>query len=233
VIHLIDKAMANSSQTYKTFDASKFKVQRGEIVTEIKPEDQPYRRFKFTETGISPRAFLGTKDVVQWYTGDEHNEIGHISEEPFNRDKMVEKRMKKLELVEEEIPIEEKINFYGDKGSQNLILSWGSPKGAILEALDMLKGEGFNLGFVQARMLLPLPSDYFTNLFKTSEKIIDVENNYLGQLGGVVKQETGITPNFYVLKYNGRPISTTELYHALKNILVGQAPKRQVLTYGS
>ncbi|MGB8780398.1 MAG: 2-oxoacid:ferredoxin oxidoreductase subunit alpha [Candidatus Bathyarchaeia archaeon] len=233
VIHLIDKAMANSSQTYKTFDASKFKVQRGEIVTEIKPEDQPYRRFRFTETGISPRAFLGTKDVVQWYTGDEHNEIGHISEEPFNRDKMVEKRMKKLELVEEEIPIEEKVNFYGDKGSQNLILSWGSPKGAILEALDMLKGEGFSVGFVQARMLLPLPSDYFANLFKTAEKIIDVENNYLGQLGGVVKQETGITPNFYVLKYNGRPISTTELYHALKNVLRGQAPKKQVLTYGS
>jgi 2-oxoglutarate ferredoxin oxidoreductase subunit alpha len=233
VIHLIDKAMANSSQTYKTFDASKFKVQRGEIVTEIKPEDQPYRRFRFTETGISPRAFLGTKDVVQWYAGDEHNEIGHISEEPFNRDKMVEKRMKKLELVEKEIPIEEKVNFYGDEGSQNLILSWGSPKGAILEALGMLRGEGFNLGFVQARMLYPLSSDYFANLFKTAEKIIDVENNYLGQLGGVVKQETGITPNFYVLKYNGRPITTTELYNALKNILSGQAPKRQVLTYGS
>jgi len=170
---------------------------------------------------------------VQWYTGDEHNEIGHISEEPFNRDKMVEKRMKKLELVEKEIPIEEKVNFFGDKGSQNLILSWGSPKGAILEALDMLKGEDFSLGFVQARMLLPLPSDYFTDLFKNAEKIVDVENNYLGQLGRVVKQETGISPNFYVLKYNGRPISTTELYYALKNILRGQATKRQVLTYGS
>jgi 2-oxoglutarate ferredoxin oxidoreductase subunit alpha len=70
-------------------------------------------------------------------------------------------------------------------------------------------------------------------LFRTAEKIIDVENNYLGQLGGVVKQETGIAPNFYVLKYNGRPISTTELYHALKNILTGQAQERQVLTYGS
>lgn len=233
VIHLIDKAMANSSQTYKTFDTTKFKVQRGEIVTEIKPEDQPYRRFRFTETGISPRAFLGTENVVQWHAGDEHNEIGHISEEPFNRDKMVEKRMKKLELMEKEIPIEEKVNFYGDKGSQNLILSWGSPKGAIIEALGMLKEEGFSLGFVQARMLHPLPSDYFANLFKTAGQIIDVENNYLGQLGGVIKQETGITPNFYVLKYNGRPITMTELYHALKNILSGQAPKRQVLTYGS
>jgi len=233
VIHLVDKALANSSQTYKTFDAGKFRIQRGEIVTEIKPEDQPYRRFRFTETGISPRAFLGTENVVQWYTGDEHNEIGHISEEPFNRDRMVEKRMKKLNLVEKEIPLEEKVNFYGDKYSKNLVLSWGSPKGPILESIDMLKGEGISLGFVQARMLQPLPRGFFANLFRTAEKIIDVENNYLGQLGGVVKQETGIAPNFYVLKYNGRPISTTELYHALKNILTGQAQERQVLTYGS
>jgi len=233
VIHLIDKAMANSSQTYKTFDTSKVKIERGDIVTEVKPEDQPYRRFRFTERGISPRAFLGTKNVVQWYTGDEHNEEGHISEEPFNRDKMVEKRMKKLELAEKEIPIGEKVNFYGDTGSKNLVMSWGSPKGAVLEALEDLKREDFSLGFVQARMLSPLPREYFVNLFKNVEKIIDVENNYLGQLGGVMKEETGISPNFYVLKYNGRPISTTEVYDALKKILGGQAPKTQVLTYGS
>jgi 2-oxoglutarate ferredoxin oxidoreductase subunit alpha len=233
VIHLIDKAMANSSQTYKTFDAARFKVQRGEIVTKVRPQDQPYKRFKFTETGISPRAFLGTENVVQWYTGDEHNEIGHVSEEPLNRDKMVEKRMRKLELAEKEIPIEEKVNFYGDKESRNLVLSWGSPKGAIIEALSMLKADGLSLGFAQARMLHPLPRDYFTNLFRTAEKVIDVENNYLGQLGGVMKEQTGIAPNFYVLKYNGRPMTTTEVYGALKNILRGRAPKRQVLTYGS
>jgi len=49
----------------------------------------------------------------------------------------------------------------------------------------------------------------------------------------VMRQETGIAPNFYVLKYNGRPITTTEVYAAVKNILRGQASKRQVLTYGS
>ena len=97
----------------------------------------------------------------------------------------------------------------------------------------MLKTDGLSLGFVQARMLQPFPSDYFANLFRTAEKIIDVENNYLGQLGGVLKEQIGIAPNYYALKYNGRPITTTEVYLALKNILQGQAGKRQVLTYGS
>lgn len=233
VIHLLDKAMANSSQTYPVFDAGNFKIQRGDILDETKLQDQEYKRFRFTETGISPRVFLGTKNGVHWYTGDEHNEVGHISEEPFNRMKMVEKRIKKLELIDKEVPIEEKVNFFGDKNSKNIVVSWGSPKGAIIEALNRLSTEGFSLGFIQIRMLHPLPKDYLANTLKAAQKVIDVENNYFGQLGQIIKEKTGIPMNFHILKYTGRPTTTTEIYEALKRILLDQAPERQVLTYGS
>jgi 2-oxoglutarate ferredoxin oxidoreductase subunit alpha len=146
---------------------------------------------------------------------------------------MVEKRMKKLELVDKEIPVEEKLNFFGDKNSQNMVVSWGSPKGAILEAIDTLRAEGFSVGFLQLRMIHPLPKEHVANALGTAERIIDVENNYLGQLAGVIKEETGIAANFYLLKYNGRPISTTEVYDALKRVLQGQAAERQVLNNGS
>jgi 2-oxoglutarate ferredoxin oxidoreductase subunit alpha len=225
--------MANSSQTYSVFDAAQFKIERGNILDAAQLEGQAYRRFKFTESGVSPRVFLGTKNGVCWYTGDEHNEVGHISEEPVNRDMMVEKRMRKLELADKEIPVEDKVNFFGDKASKNIVVSWGSPKGAILEALNALKAEGFSLGFLQVRLLHPLPKEYIANVLRNAEKIIDVENNYLGQLAGIIKEETGIRANFYILKYNGRPMTTTEVYGALKNVLRGQAPERQVLTYGS
>ena len=90
--------MANCSQTYPTFDYGKFKIDRGQLLTEKDLEGKEYQRFQFTETGVSPRVPLGTKNGVHYYTGDEHNENGHISEEPLNRRLMVEKRMKKLEL---------------------------------------------------------------------------------------------------------------------------------------
>jgi 2-oxoglutarate ferredoxin oxidoreductase subunit alpha len=232
VIHLMDKALGNSSQTYVFFDSGQFKIQRGDILDETKLQGE-YRRFKFTESGISPRVLLGTKNGVHWYTGDEHNEFGHISEEPTNRTAMVEKRMKKLEVIEKEVPIEEKINFFGDRNSKNIIVSWGSPKGAILEALNRLTDEGFSLGFIQVRMVHPLPTEYLTNVLKNAQKIIDVEMNYSGQLGGIIREKTGIPMGFYVLKWNGRPMTTTEVYDALKLILLDKAPKRQVLTYGS
>lgn len=233
VIHLIDKAMANCSQTYSVFPHTEFKIDRGLFLTEKDLEGKEYKRFSFTENGISPRVALGTKGAVHWYTGDEHNEEGHISEEVPNRRRMVEKRMMKLQLVDNEIPTEEKMNFYGDKLSENVVVSWGSPKGAILESIEMLREEGFSVGFLQMRILHPLPVEAVKRTLAGRKKIIDIEHNYTAQLGGIIKEKTGISPNYYVLKYTGRPVTTTEIYEALKAILKNQAPERQVLMSGN
>jgi 2-oxoglutarate ferredoxin oxidoreductase subunit alpha len=233
VIHLLDKAMANCSQTYPVFDHDKFKIDRGKILSEKELEGKEYRRFRLTETGVSPRAVLGTKNGVHWYTGDEHNEMGHISEEPLNRRLMVEKRMKKLELVEKEVPVEDKLKFFGDPDSENIVVSWGSPKGAIIESLGTLKQEGFSLGFIQLRLLHPLPAEDVKKALAGKKRIIDIEDNYTAQLGGIIKEKTGFAPNFYILKYTGRPMTTTEVHGALKAVLTGKAPERKVLMFGS
>ncbi|HTY75163.1 MAG TPA: 2-oxoglutarate ferredoxin oxidoreductase subunit alpha, partial [Candidatus Nanoarchaeia archaeon] len=233
VVHLLDKAMANCSQTFPVFEYDKFKVDRGELLSETDLEGKEYRRFQFTETGVSPRAPLGTKNAVQWYTGDEHNPEGHISEEPMNRVLMMDKRMKKMELIEKEVPLEDKLAFYGEQNSENVIVSWGSPKGAIIEAMNMLKEEGLSTGFLQVRMMLPLPSKEIREKLEGKKRIIDVEDNWGGQLGQVIKEKTGMEPNFHILKYTGRPMTTTEVYNAIKLILTDKAAEREVLMFGS
>jgi len=233
VIHLLDKAMANCSQTYPVFDYDNVKIDRGEIVSEKDLEGKEYKRFKFTETGVSPRAFLGTKNAVQWCTGDEHNESGNINEEPIIRRKMMEKRVGKLDLVDKDVPLEMKVNFFGDKDSENIVVSWGSPKGAIIESLNQLKDEGLSLGYIQVRMIHPLPSAYIKQMLQGKKRIIDVEDNMTAQLGGIITQYASIKPNFYVLKYTDRPMMTTEVYQAIKAIITEKAPERQVLMLGS
>ncbi len=233
VIHLLDKGMANSSQTYPVFDYSKVKIDRGLIVGEKELEGKTYKRFQFTETGISPRAFLGTKNGVQWCSGDEHNESGNINDEPIVRLKMMDKRLKKLELVDKDVPLEMKAKFFGDQDAENIIVSWGSPKGAIIEALSQLKEEGFSIGFIQVRMIQPLPSAYLKQMLTNKKRIIDIEDNATAQLGGVITENTSIKPNFYILKYTGRPMMTTEVYEALKAILTDKAAEKQVLMLGA
>ena len=232
-IHLLDKGIANSSQTYPVFDYSKVKIDRGVIVGEKNLEGKTYKRFQYTETGVSPRAFLGTKNAVQWYSGDEHNEMGNINEEPLNRKKMMEKRIGKLSLVDKEVPLEFKVNFFGDKNSENIVVSWGSPKGAIIEALNQLKDEGYSLGYLQVRMLLPFPSIYVKKQINGKKRVIDIEDNYQAQLGGVITEQTQIKPTHNILKYTGRPMMTTEVYQAIKAILTDQAKQKQVLMLGS
>ena len=147
--------------------------------------------------------------------------------------RMMEKRMKKLLLVEKEVPVEDKMNFYGDKSAESVVVSWGSPKGAIIESINMLKEDGLSLGFLQMRMLHPLPVEHVKRYLAGRKKIIDIEDNYTAQLGGVIKEKTGITPNYHILKYTGRPTTTTEVYNALKAILTGKASDRQVLNFGN
>ena len=232
-IHLLDKGMANSSQTYPVFDYSKVKLDRGLIVGEKDLEGKTYKRFEFTESGVSQRAFLGTKNAVQWYSGDEHNEMGNINEEPPVRRNMMDKRLKKIELINKEVPAEFKFNFFGERDSENIVVSWGSPKGAIIEAINQLKDEGYKVGFLQVRMVLPFPSAQIKQLLNGKKRIVDVEDNATAQLAGVIAENTTIKPTHYILKYTGRPMMVTEVYGALKDILDNKAAERQVLTRGA
>ena len=99
VIHLLDKALANSSNTYPTFSTSDMKIERGQLLNsddlqKLLQERGQYKRFQLTQSGTSPRIPLGTAVTVFWNTGDERDERGHISEHPTTRTKMMEKRMK-------------------------------------------------------------------------------------------------------------------------------------------
>ncbi len=232
-IHLLDKGLANSSATYPVFDSAKVQIDRGLIVDEKDLEGKVYKRFEFTESGVSPRAFLGTKGGIQYYSGDEHNEMGHIDEEPTNRRKMMDKRIGKLGLIDKEVPLDMRVNYFGDKDTENIVVSWGSPKGAIIEAIAQLKEEGYSLGFIQVRMVHPLPAAYLNQMLQGKKRVIDVEDNHDAQLAGVITQYALVKPNYYILKYTGRPMTVTEVYGALKNILTNQAAERQVLTYGA
>ncbi|HWQ96108.1 MAG TPA: 2-oxoacid:ferredoxin oxidoreductase subunit alpha [Candidatus Methylomirabilis sp.] len=233
VIHLIDKALANSNKSYKTFNMDLIKIERGELLNEADIAGKSYRRFEFTGTGISPRLPVGTPGVIFWYTGDEHTENGHITEEPMLRTRMHEKRMKKLETADKEIPAAERVNFFGDKDAPATIVSWGSTKGAVLEAMDMLSKDGYRMNFLQVRMPHPLPKEYIEKVLGKASRKIAIEGNYSAQLAGIIKEQTGILMDNFILKWNGRPVSSDEVYDALKLILLDKAPLRQVLIGGS
>lgn len=238
VIHLLDKAIANSVMTCRAFDPFKVRIDRGSMLKQVTEKDKGaaghYLRFRLSEDNpVSPRAVLGTRDAIFWNTGDEHTEEGHITEDPELRILMMDKRMRKLQLALKEIPDDDKAVQYGDEKSDIAIVSWGSTKGVILDAMDMLAAEGISAKFVQVRLISPFPAEMVKSMLKDCEIIVDVEMNYSGQLGSVLRQHSGIEWNYQIVKYNGRPMSLDEVYNALKQIKDGNAPRRQVLRSGA
>lgn len=235
VIHVLDKAIANSVATTKNLDPQKVRIERGALATSVSEADKGaagnYLRFKLSENPISARVVLGTKDAIFWNTGDEHTEEGHITEDPELRINMMEKRMNKLDLVLKEIPDEDKAIAYG-KGDI-VIISWGSTKGVILDAMEKLHEEGIDVRFVHVRLMNPFPSELVTKMLSGASKVIGIEMNYTAQLGAVLRQNTGRDYDYRVVKYNGRSMSLEEVYNAVKRVIGGDAPRRQVLRHGA
>ena len=235
VIHIVDKAMANSDQTYPMFDPNLARIERGELLRDPIQADAnaEFERFRRTESGVSPRPAIGTKGGIYWNTGDEHDQLGHISEDPTNRTMMMEKRMGKLVVADRDIPLEEKVHFFGPKDAQVTLVSWGSTKGAILDAMESLRQDGISVNFLQIRLVRPFPTDYVKEVLTAAKNVVDVEMNYTGQLGGVIREMTCVPISRYILKYNGRPMSQEEIYDAVRQIVDGNAPDRLVLTSGA
>lgn len=238
VIHLLDKAISSSIQTCKRF-SNNLKIERGELKNTIDKNQSEgaaghFQRFKLSNSPISTRVPIGTENAIFWNTGDEHTEEGHISEDPENRNKMMEKRMRKLDLALEKINQDDMAMCYDfDSDGKNVVISWGSTKGAILEALEKLSEEGNKMKFIQIRLLHPFPTETVKKFLKDTKLIIDVEMNYTSQLGSLVQQNTGREIDYKIVKYNGRPMSTTEIYIALNAILSGNNERRIVLDGGT
>jgi 2-oxoglutarate ferredoxin oxidoreductase subunit alpha len=229
VIHLLDKFIASSVITCKRFDPEKVTIDRGKLLEKI--ETKPYKRFEQTSDGISPRSKLGLEDGIFWNTGDESDEYGHISEDPYMRIQMMDKRLSRFDLILNQIPKEDQVVSFGM--ADHCIISWGSTKGPIIDAIDMLKKENINVGFIQIKLLHPFPTEYVKSLLKDVKTIIDVEANHTGQLGTLFKQNLGKDVDYFILKYTGRAMTSTEIYDSLKKILGNKAKKREILTHGA
>jgi len=228
VIHMMDKLLSSSVVTCKKFNPKKISIDRGKLLDKVEGE---YKRFAFTDDGISPRSKLGMDNGIFWNTGDESDEMGHISEDPQIRIKMMDKRMSRLDLILDSVPIIQQAISFGVH--DYTIISWGSTKGPIIDAQSMLKKEGIDIGFIQIKLLHPFPTEHVQSLLKGAKVLIDIEANHSGQLGKIFKQNISRDIDYHILKYTGRGMTSTEIYDSLKKIIQNKAAKREVLSHGA
>lgn len=203
-IILSDKHLAESDYSFDNLSRSPLTSQKFNL--ENIPDN--YKTYQITKNGISPVVFPGQGKVVR-VNSYEHDEEGNTAESPIWAEKMNDKRFRKLSYLEKEVDKFCPVSVYG-KG-KNLIIGWGSTKGAIIDVLPELK----NYRFLQISYVSPFPKKQVIKEIKKSKKIILVENNVTGLLGDVIAEQTGFIIKNKILRYDARPFTVEYLMNKI------------------
>ena len=211
VLILSDQYLGDSSYTVPRLDPKRVKVSKP---AESHDGPEEYLRYRYSESGVSPRLIPGFTEHLVTADSDEHDERGAITESAEVRVRMSDKRMKKLEGLKQELQEPE---FAGTEDFDALLVGWGSTWGPILDAVNLLNAEG---GKKYAALIFsdvfPLPTGRLTEMAGKAREIINVEQNATGQLARLIRAETGIACNRSVLKYDGRQLSGREIAEKIK-----------------
>ncbi len=202
VFILTDQFFVDSYYNVKKLDFSKIENKKYFVET---AED--YKRYDLSKAknGISPRGIPNFGKGLVVVDSDEHDEEGHITEDLDIRIKMVEKRLKKFEALEEDFISPE---FYGNDNYKYLVVCWGSNYNVVKEAIENIDNK--DLAMLHFSQVYPFPENA-VEFLENAEKIIDVENNATGQFAKLIRAETGIKIDSKILKFNGMPFSVEEL----------------------
>jgi 2-oxoglutarate ferredoxin oxidoreductase subunit alpha len=141
----------------------------------------------------------------------------------------MEKRMGKLDLIAKAIPKDMQYALHGPEDAELTVVSWGSPKGTILDAMKTLAEQGKRINFLQCRLMRPFPAADVEAILRKAKRLCLVEENYSGQLGSLVREQTGVLIEERILKYDGRPFSEDELVKAFSALLDGTAKHEQAV----
>lgn len=212
VILLSDLQLSLGKQTVESLDYSKVEIRRGALVEGDleKQEDKAYfKRYALTDSGISPRILPGTIGGIHHVTGVEHDEEGKPSESAENRQKQMDKRMRKTAQLLINEPVESNEKY---EEADILYVGFISTAGAIEEAISRLDKQNVKVNHIQIRQLHPFPSDVVQEAFNKAKKVVVAEHNYQGQLSNIIKMNINHQNNIInQTKYDGTPFLPHEI----------------------
>ncbi len=180
VIMLTDKQAAEMHWTHNDFEACP--VDRW-IILENPLKD--YKRYELTESWISPRVVVWTKNWDFIATSYEHDEYWATTENTDLKQKFTEKRFKKLE----DFYKKEGLNWFeiiNPTAKKMLVIAWFTR----YTAEHFIKNNP-EYGLIIIKFLKPLDERLREQIAKLDE-VIFVESNYSGQIENYITKELGL-----------------------------------------
>ena len=135
-----------------------------------------YKRYRNTESGVSPMAIPGTPGVVYTADGLEHTEAGIPSSQSRDHRVQLDKRERKLLQYD-----------YGcwwadvEGDGKAAVITFGSATAAVREAVLRAAGQGVKVRLIAMRLLAPAQPERLTEALDGVTRVLVVEQNHSAQ----------------------------------------------------
>ncbi|BCS87271.1 2-oxoacid:acceptor oxidoreductase subunit alpha [Pseudodesulfovibrio sediminis] len=212
VFILSDQYLSDSYRAVEPFDIDAMPKTARPM---LEADEKTYKRYALTDDGISPRLVPGFSKALVRADSHEHAEDSTITEDGLNRVLQNSKRLSKQFGLEDEVIDPD---YYGEEGADILLLCWGSSLGACLDAMEAASFEK-SIAVLHFKQLFPLLEEQFMDFLEEAGTVVAVEGNATGQFARLVAQETGFMVREYILRFDGRPMTSEYVLRGLENII--------------
>ncbi|MGC9349569.1 MAG: 2-oxoacid:acceptor oxidoreductase subunit alpha [Anaerolineae bacterium] len=225
VIVLSDQAMASRLET-TPLPGEPWNGPLERIVPSDEELQGDYRRYAYTETGISPMAYPGLPGGMYLAESLEHDEYGNPDQTPENHQRMMQKRANKVETARRMLADWRMTSRrWGDVGAPFGIIGWGSTRGAVREATKYLRADGIPVEAIYPHTLLPMPDQAIVDFIRSKRALLVPELNFSGQFGRMIEHRYYREldeRNIHVYQYKkeqGVPLKVREIYDATMDMI--------------
>ena len=172
VVVLTDAGLASSQQP---FPRPRFRpdwlappVDQSTIPAGMKPYDWD------PVTGLARRFIPGQPNGMHTVTGLAHDSASHVAYDPEINAQSLRMRSLKLAALQKTLKTPP---VFGDETGDLLIVGWGSTRGAIEEAVELMRAEGCKVSSLHLRFLQPLPGG-IREIMQRFKKVMTIESNW-------------------------------------------------------
>jgi 2-oxoglutarate ferredoxin oxidoreductase subunit alpha len=172
VVVLTDANLATSQQPFPRPDFDPAWLAAPADLNAVPEGLRPYE-WEMT-SGLSRRFIPGQPGGMHTVTGLAHDRASHVAYDPENNEEGIHFRSLKLAALQKTLKTPP---VHGDDSGELLVVGWGSTKGAIEEAVDILRDEGQRVSSLHLRFIQPLPSG-LAAVFKRFRHVMTIEGNW-------------------------------------------------------
>jgi 2-oxoglutarate ferredoxin oxidoreductase subunit alpha len=215
VIVLSDQEISQRKEIVDPIDTGKFKI--AHRLQPSRADLQDYKRFRITESGISPISHPGMLGGTYLASGIEHNETGAPTASGNIHEAMNAKRIHKFDPLMERRDL---FHLEGNPSAPLALIAWGSIAGVAREAMVMAKKEGLDVKLLVPYLLFPIAEPFYRDFFASVQRGLVVEQSYLAQFFKVLRMHLDLPKGVRPMARSGaNPFQPVEIVAALKNLL--------------